>query len=203
MTLYTLFTLAIAMLLLSITPGPGVIAVISKSLSSGFRSSLAMVWGIVVGDLVFLLMAIFGLSAIASSFHELFVVISFLGAAYLIWLGIQQWRRPSASLQDEQHHSKGKAFWAGLAITLSNPKVILFYVALLPTFVTLESLAFIDIVLIGCVVSGVLGGVMVFYSLAASRARHLVTSARSQSRLQKMAGSVMICAGITLAIENQ
>lgn len=87
MTMYTTLAFAGAMFLLAATPGPGVFAVISRALASGFKNALFVVMGIVFADFLFLLLVVFGLSAIAAMMGEFFVLVKYLGGAYLIYLG--------------------------------------------------------------------------------------------------------------------
>lgn len=191
---------AAAMFVLAITPGPGVFATVSKALSSGFRSTLPVIAGIVVGDLVFLLLAVYGLSAVAESCNSLFVVIRYLGGCYLIWLGIKLWRStPRAEDVGEGTHRTGRySFLSGLSITLSNPKVILFYVSFLPTFIDMTALAPVDVAAVGGVLSAVLGGVMAFYAFTASRVRRVCKSTIARRRMDRVAGTVMAGAGAAL-----
>ena len=200
MTLFSILGLAAAMFLLAITPGPGVFATVSKALSSGFKHAVPVVIGIVVGDLIFLLLAIYGLSVIAETFGNLFTIIKYLGGGYLIWLGIKLWR--SNPIKAEITESKSQAgkysFLGGLSITLGNPKVILFYLGFLPTFIDLNMLSSIDVAIVAFVVSLVLGSVMLFYAFTASRARRLFKSESAQNKMNKTAGSVMIGTGAIL-----
>ena len=200
MTLFSILGLAAAMFLLAITPGPGVFATVSKALSSGFKHAVPVVIGIVVGDLIFLLLAIYGLSVIAETFGNLFTIIKYLGGGYLIWLSIKLWR--SNPIKAEITESKSQAgkysFLGGLSITLGNPKVILFYLGFLPTFVDLNMLSSIDVAIVAFVVSLVLGSVMLFYAFTASRARQLFKSEAAQNKMNKTAGSVMIGTGAIL-----
>ena len=200
MTILNILGLAAAMFLLAITPGPGVFATVSKALSSGFMHAVPVVIGIVVGDLIFLLLAIYGLSVIAETFGNLFTIIKYLGGGYLIWLGIKLWR--SNPIKAEITESKSQAgkysFLGGLSITLGNPKVILFYLGFLPTFVDLNMLSSIDVAIVAFVVSLVLGSVMLFYAFTASRARQLFKSESAQNKMNKTAGSVMIGTGAVL-----
>ncbi|RLA11464.1 MAG: LysE family translocator [Gammaproteobacteria bacterium] len=200
MTILSILGLAAAMFILAITPGPGVFATVSKALSSGFKHAVPVVIGIVVGDLIFLLLAIYGLSVIAETFGNLFTTIKYLGGGYLIWLGIKLWR--SNPVKPEITESKSQAgkysFLGGLSITLGNPKVILFYLGFLPTFVDLNMLSSIDVAIVASVVSLVLGSVMLFYAFTASRARRLFKSEGAQNKMNKTAGSVMIGTGVIL-----
>ncbi len=200
MTIFSVLGLATAMFLLAITPGPGVFATVSKALSSGFKHAIPVVIGIVTGDLIFLLFAIFGLSLIAETFSGLFTLIKYLGAAYLIWLGIKLWRSSpcSSDFSESKSLSKKYSFLGGLSITLGNPKVILFYLGFLPTFVDLNMLSILDVAIVACVVSIVLGSVMLFYAFTASRARQLFKSESAQNKMNKTAGSVMIGTGAVL-----
>ncbi len=200
MTIFSILGLAAAMFLLAITPGPGVFATVSKALSSEFKHAVSVIIGIVAGDLIFLLLAIYGLSAIAETFGTLFTIIKYLGGGYLIWLGIKLWRsNPTKSGIAESKPQSGKySFLGGLSITLGNPKVILFYLGFLPTFVDLNMLSTIDVAVVAFVVSLVLGSVMLFYAFTASRARQLFKSESAQKKMNKTAGSVMIGTGAIL-----
>ncbi|NIA31858.1 MAG: LysE family transporter, partial [Actinobacteria bacterium] len=91
MSLLSIFSLAIALFVLAATPGPGVFATISRSLASGFVPSLGVVAGIVTGDIIFLLFAILGMSAIAQIMGNFFVVVKIIGGIYLVFLGIKIW----------------------------------------------------------------------------------------------------------------
>jgi threonine/homoserine/homoserine lactone efflux protein len=199
-TLVSILGLAAAMFLLAITPGPGVFATVSKALASGFRHAVPVVAGIVVGDLVFLLFAIYGLAVIAETFSLMFTAVKYFGGVYLIWLGIRLWRSTPASLEIAESISQSKrfSFFGGLSITLGNPKVILFYLGFLPTFLDLQSLTNLDIAVVAFVVSVVLGAVMLLYAFMASRARELLKSERAQNRMNRTAGSVMIGTGAVL-----
>ncbi|MES9871633.1 MAG: LysE family translocator [Candidatus Sedimenticola sp. 6PFRAG7] len=200
MTVYSILGLSVAMFLLAITPGPGVFATISKALASGFRNTLPVIMGIVTGDLVFLLLAIYGLSAIAETFATLFTMIKYLGAAYLVWLGIRLWRAQPVltGITEPGKHPGRYSFLGGLSITLGNPKVILFYLGFLPTFVDLDNLSNPDVVIVAFVVSFVLGAVMLFYAYTASRAREMFRSKSAQRKMNRVAGSAMIGTGAIL-----
>jgi threonine/homoserine/homoserine lactone efflux protein len=200
MTLLSIAGLAAAMFFLAITPGPGVFTTVSKALSSGFKHTVPVIIGIVFGDLIFLLFAIYGLSTIAESFNALFLVIRYLGSGYLVWLGIKLWRSTPGSIDvaDIKTQSGKYSFLGGLSITLGNPKVILFYLSFLPTFVRLDQLSTFDIMVVATVVSLVLGSVMLFYAYTASRTRELLKSASAQKKMNKTAGTVMIGTGALL-----
>lgn len=203
MSLFSMFAFAGAMFLLAVTPGPGVFATVSRALASGFSNASFVVLGIVLGDIVFLLFAIFGLKSVALFLGELFVFVKYIGGAYLIYLGykILTSKEKSVEIKGKEELSWKKNFLTGLLITLSNPKVILFYLGFLPTFVDLNSLSAFDIVAISLIVTIVLGGVMLAYAYSASGAKKLFRSKSAQKRMNITAGSVMIGAGGALILK--
>ena len=203
MSLLNVLAFSIAMFLLAITPGPGVFATISRALSSGFSNASFVVFGIVIGDIIFLLLAIFGLSTIASILGDFFILVKYLGGTYLLFLGykILTSKEKETNLKGIHELSWKKNFLTGLIITLSNPKVILFYLGFLPTFINLQTLTTIDIFIISLIVSIVLGGVMLAYAYSASSAKDLFKSKSSKRKMNIAAGSVMISAGAVLIIK--
>jgi len=163
-----------AIFLLAISPGPGLLAVISKSISSGFKEASLMVAGIVTGDLIFLNFAIFGLSSLSTMEEDFFSVLKYLGGAYLVYLGIETiistQNKNSLFTKNSSYASSLGSYFTGLAITLSNPKVILFYLGFLPSFMDMSRIAKLDILIISIVIAFVLGAVMIVYAYMASNA---------------------------------
>jgi len=204
MSSISLFALAGAMLLLAITPGPGVFATVARALASGFKHSAVVVLGIVMGDIIFLLFAIYGLSAVAENLHGLFLAIKYIGAADLVYLGMSLWRaKPGAIKIDAVRELSWRSnFLTSLFITLGNPKVILFYLGFLPTFVNMTSLSSGDVLAIASVVTLILGATMLVYGYAASQARNLFQSTKSQRIMNRSAGSGMIATGVVLATKT-
>jgi len=204
MTFISIFAFSAAMFLLAITPGPGVIATISRALASGFNNAAFVVLGIVLGDIIFLLLAIFGLSAIATILGDFFVVVKYLGGLYLLFLGykILTSKDEETELKAVEELSWKKNFSTGLLITLSNPKVILFYLGFLPTFVNLQALTFFDILIISGIVTIVLGGVMLVYAYTASKTRKLFKNKKSKRKINLVASCVMILAGVILITKS-
>ncbi|MEJ2309152.1 MAG: LysE family translocator [Gammaproteobacteria bacterium] len=204
MTLFSTLALAGAMFLLAATPGPGVFATVARSLASGFGHAAVVVAGIVTGDLLFLLLAIFGLASFAGLLGEFFLVVKIAGGLYLLWLGYRIWRqRPGrVEIPGVRELSWKQNFLSGLVITLGNPKVILFYLGFLPTFMDLAALDGGDVVIVAAVVSVVLGGVMLAYAWSAARARELFRSSRAKRIMNRTAGGVMMTTGSVLIIKS-
>ncbi len=204
MSILTLTTFAAAMFLLAASPGPGVFATVARALSNGFAHAATLVLGIVTGDLIFLLLAVYGLSAMAEILGSFFVFVKYGGGLYLIWLGVKIWRSPTepVSIQRIKELSWTKNFSSGLVITLANPKVILFYLGFLPTFVDLASLSHLDILAISIVVTVVLGSVLLCYAWTASRAGQLFKSRKALKMTNRCASGVMITAGCAILLKD-
>ena len=205
MTIYSAIGFSVAMLVLAASPGPGVFATVARALASGFRPSLAVICGIVLGDVIFLLFAAFGLSMVARVLGNLFFIVKICGGAYLIWLGIRIWFKKPETVtrgQSVNPRSQWGNFATGLVITLSNPKVILFYCGFLPTFFDLSALTPVDLVIVVAIIAVVLGCVLGTYAFLASRARTMFSSNRAVKRLNRAAGGVMVAAGVAIAIRS-
>ena len=202
MNFISLLSLALAMLILAASPGPGVFATVARSLASGFRPALWVIAGIVIGDIIYLMFAVFGLSAFAKTFGELFVIVKICGGAYLIWLGLKIFfSEPSVEKPGKIRgkNSKPGNFLSGLMITLSNPKVILFYCGFLPTFADLQAMNTVDIIAVSVIVTAVLASVLTAYAYTASRARLLLSDRKSVRRMNRSAGGIMIATGAVIA----
>jgi len=206
MSLVSIFSFAIAIFVLAVTPGPGIFAIISRSLASGFKTTLLMIAGCVTGDIIFLLFAIMGMSVIAQTMGTLFLLVKIAGAGYLIFLGIKIWiAKPVPAHLQQINGNKVIGYGnylSGLGITLANPKVILFYCGFLPTFMDLESMTGFDIFLVTIVLAIVLSVVLISYSYLASSARLFFSSTRSVKWLNRTAGTVMISAGAAIAAKS-
>jgi len=205
MSLISALSLSIAMLILAASPGPGVFAIVARALASGFRPALAVITGIVIGDIIYLTFAVFGLSIIAQSLGELFIIVKICGGVYLFWLGLKIWfSKPLVAKSDPLHkkYSRSGNIISGLFVTLSNPKVILFYCGFLPTFIDLSTLKLIDITIIVCIITIVLSSTLVFYAYLASFARQSFPSDVATKRLNRSAGCVMMATGVFIAVKS-
>ncbi len=194
--------LAIICFIAMVIPGPGVLALLGHAMSKGLRRSAGFIIGMVTGDLIFLILVIGGLAIIAQSFQTTFLVIRIFAAGYLVFLGIKAWRAPPLDLEASNVPLRGdlRGFVSGLLLTLSNPKVIVFYVGILPGFIDLSALSLLDALMAVAIALGVLVCVLVCYAAAASRARTLLKSQRALKLMNRGSGSVLIGAGITIAV---
>lgn len=192
----------IAVFIFGITPGPGIFAILARALIHGARSCLALSVGMIISDILYLVAACFGLAAIATHYGEVFFVIRILGALYLLYLGYKMWTAPvdfNIDNPDQKQLSKRMGFLQGFLISASNPKVILFYIAFLPTFMDLTVLSGTDIVIASVLTFvGLLAGLMLIATFAA-KARVWFQSERAVKGLNRSAGSLMIGAAAYLA----
>lgn len=201
MTWDSLLAYAAAMAVFGLTPGPAVLGIVARCLAGGFRAGIAFNLGVVTGDLIFLAAAVYGLSAIAAALGEVFVVVQWLGAAYLVWLGIQLWRSAPVPLDAESAAPSGarSGLLAGLLLALGNPKGILFYGAFLPSFLDVAAVTPTDMAWLSLVTVTTLSAVNYGYGLLAARARRWFRSRRALVALNRGSGTVMIGAGLLVA----
>lgn len=198
MDLVTLIAFTTAYAIAVVIPGPGVTAVVARALGGGFTGAVPMVLGILVGDLVYLIFAIFGLAAIAAWFGPVFVVIKWAGAAYLLYVAWTFWSaKPGREQVKARKEDAWKTFLSGLALTLGNPKTIIFYLALLPTLIPLDrpmtALGFAELVLIVTVVLLIIG---LAYAALAAAAREFFRNTHALRTLNRTAGAIMASAAV-------
>ncbi|EAR10252.1 LysE family translocator [Reinekea blandensis] len=205
MTFEAAFSFFIIVFIFGVTPGPGVFAIIARALSTGGRSCWLLAFGMVVSDILYLIAACFGLAVIAQEWGEVFLLIRVVGAAYLAYLGWKMWTAPvSSSALDGPTGSRGAvlAFIQGFTISASNPKVILFYIAFLPTFLDVQRLSGGDILLVSVLtLISLMMGLMLIATLAAS-ARTFFETPRKARLLNKGAGSIMLGAAGFLLLKS-
>jgi len=197
MSLLTLFAFTVAYIVAVLVPGPGVAAIVARALGGGFRSAIPMIVGILVGDLIYLVFALFGLAAIATYFGPVFTVVRWGGALYLLYVAWKFWTAKPGKEQLGPRPPEPwlRTFLSGFALTMGNPKTIVFYLALLPTVVPLDKpitmLGFLELVGIVVVVLLAIG---TGYAALAAWARGVFTSSRAIRRMNRTAGVIMASA---------
>ena len=202
MTPAVFLTLTATVAVAALTPGPAVTAIVARAIADGPRAALAINAGVVTGDLLFFALAAAGMAAAASSLGDLFIVLRWLGAAYLVWQGVSLWRAQPGIVvpggTGHEHH-----FWrnygAGLLLMFGHVQAMLFYAALLPGFVNLASLTWTDFGLVALMLAVVIGGVNTGYALLAARARGFFANERAQRAIQRVAGTLMFVAAALVA----
>jgi threonine/homoserine/homoserine lactone efflux protein len=196
MDILTLAAFALTYAIVCIVPGPGVAAIVARALGGGFRGAVPMVVGILIGDLVYLSFAAFGLAVLASYFGAVFTVIRYLSAAYLLVIAWKFWTAKPGS---EQIGPKAARHWtqtllAGLLLTLGNPKTIVFYLALLPTVVPLDQITPAGFAELAAIVVVVLLIVCFTYAALAAKARDVFRSPPALRRLNRFTGAILALA---------
>lgn len=192
---------AAAAVLLAI-PGPTITLVIAYALSRGRSAAWWTVGGVVLGDFTAMTASLLGLGALLAASATAFTVVKWLGAAYLVWLGISLWRAPVAApeAQAAAVAVPGRRILAhAFAVTALNPKGIVFFVAFLPQFVSptaplLPQLVTLEITFL--VLAALNCGL---YALLAARARSRLSSPGARRWLNRIGGGVLVGAGIAAA----
>lgn len=196
-----LLALAGAMALLAAVPSLSVLAVTARAASGGFTHGLLTTLGILTADLLFIVLAIFGLVLLAEALGELFVLVRWLGAAWLVALGVLLWRAapPAGAAAVPVPPSRFASFLAGLLLTLGDQKAILFYLGFLPAFMDLATLTLVDAALV-CVAAVVaVGGVKLAYAAVAARAGRAL-GPQAGRWLNRLAAIVLVAAGLVVAL---
>jgi len=202
MTLSIIAALFGIMVVGAVIPSVSVLTVSATSAASGFIHGVFTTMGIVVGDILFILLAILGLSVLAETLGSMFVLVKYLGGAYLIWLGIELWRSKLNNVKADGaiETSLLASFLAGLFITLGDQKAILFYFGFFPVFLDLSAISYIDTSIIIVIAIVAVGGVKLAYAFLADRVSLLINS-RVYKGINITAGSVLIAVGIFVLVK--
>ncbi len=195
----------VAIIIFSVTPGPGVFILLARAMTQGAWSCFSLALGMGVSDIIYLVLSCFGLAAIAEHWGGFFTVIRILGAVYLIYLGWKMWKDRSHLVSESKSNaprSEFMSFFQGFIISASNPKVILFYIAFLPTFMDLTVLTGKDIAVASSLcLSGLMIGLMAI-AFSAAWARKYFRSERAMTGLNRIAGSIMMSAGVYIGTRS-
>jgi len=183
-----------------VIPGPVITAMVMRSLAHGFRSTIAMQAGLMLADSIQLMLVALGLAALAQSMGEAFLLVKIVGALYLVYLGYKYWTTPVTDVEVPQVLAPGKDFLAGLALGLGNPKAIAFWVALVPTVVDIQHITVSGYAAMLSVTLIVGPGIDSAYALLAARARKFFRASKARKRLNQVAGTALIGAGVAVAV---
>jgi threonine/homoserine/homoserine lactone efflux protein len=198
-----LLVFAGALLVNAGSPGPSIAALVSRVLTCGLRDVLPFLAAMWLGEVLWLTLAVAGLATIAETFHLLFVVIKWAGIAYLLYLAWKMWTAaatvdPAVLVADR---SPRRMFLAGMTVTLGNPKIMVFYLALLPSLVDLSTITLLGWAQLALTVLVVLMSIDLSWALLAVKARGFLRSPRSV-RLANRAGATMMT-GAAVAIATR
>ena len=200
------FSLAyfVVVFLFSITPGPGVFALIAKALKQGGYACWGLALGMTMSDIVYLLLVVWGLAYIANEYQLIFTLIRWGGASYLFFLAWQVWHAPIELNEAAETVTRSMganfilSYAEGMLISATNPKVMLFYIAFLPTFIDLTRLTSQGVVLVvGLNFIALMMGLMLI-AFSASKARKLLSQQKSVQHLNRITAGLMATAGLLI-----
>ncbi|MEM0936291.1 MAG: LysE family translocator [Pseudomonadota bacterium] len=198
--LTTLLVFGSALAVTAGSPGPSIAALTARVLTGGIGSVLPFLVAMWIGEAIWLTSAVLGLSALAAQASHVFILIKWLGIAYLLWLAWSMWQADPAAKTDLPRARSGWGmFGAGLALTLGNPKIMVFYVALLPSLIDLTALTVLGWVELLLVMLVVLVTIDLTWALGAERARRLLRSPRALRITNRVSAGAMAGAATALA----
>jgi threonine/homoserine/homoserine lactone efflux protein len=202
MTWYGLSVFSLVYVLAVAIPGPGVAAIVARGLGHGMRGAPAFIAGFLAGDLIWFTCAATGLAMLAQTAYMVFLVVKYLGVAYLLYLAHRLWTAPAQAMEASAEVGRERPlqlFLGSLALTLGNPKTMIFFLAVLPTVVELKSLSvggfFAIVSVIAVILPLVLGG----YAFGASRARRFFSTPKTVRWVQRGTGVAMASAAVAVA----
>lgn len=196
------FSYAVALGVAAASPGPGMAALVARSVSGGAISGFALLLGLILGDLIYLSFAVFGLAMIAEHFNALFDVVRWGAATYLCYLAWQFWFANHQAIEMEKSANKRElvsAALSGLTITLGNPKTIAFYLAILPLVIDLRGVSLQTwALMLAPLTILVLLSVGTLFIIAAVRVRRWLSSPHAQQNLFRGAATIMVVAAASM-----
>jgi len=197
----SLLIFAGALLVAAGSPGPSIAALVARVVSKGLRDVFPFLAAMWVGEAIWLSMAVFGLAFVAQTFHLAFLVLKWAGAAYLCWLAWKMWTAPVVVRGGEmpKAESPWRLFAAGMAVTLGNPKIMMFYMALLPAIIDLGAITLVGWAELTLTMALVLILIDLAWVVAAAQARRLLRSARAMRVANRVSAGTMAGAAAAIA----
>jgi threonine/homoserine/homoserine lactone efflux protein len=201
MSISSLLIFAAALFVAAGSPGPSIAALVARVISKGWRDVLPFLVAMWVGEAIWLSLAVFGLAFVAQTFHLAFVVVKWAGVAYLAYLAWKMWTAPVAVREGELpgNDSPAKLFAAGMAVTLGNPKIMMFYLALLPTIIDLASVSIVGWAELTVTMALVLVAIDLAWTFAAAQARRMLKSQRAMKIANRVSATTMAGAAAAIA----
>jgi threonine/homoserine/homoserine lactone efflux protein len=203
MTVAALLGFALALMVAAGSPGPSIAALVARVLTRGVREVLPFLAAMWIGEAIWLTITVAGLAVVAQAFTTLFIVIKFAGVGYLLWLAWRMWTAPADVAGDPMPSSRRpwRMFLTGLAITLGNPKIMVFYLAVVPTLLDLGHLTIGAWAELTLTMLAVLMAIDLGWALAAARARRLLRNRRAVRVTNRVSAAVMAGAAAAIAAE--
>ncbi|MCB1755594.1 MAG: LysE family translocator [Gammaproteobacteria bacterium] len=202
MEFMTWLAYVLAATLVIIIPGPTILLVVTHSMRHGKASTLPLVAGVAAGDFLAMLLSLAGLGVVMAASATLFSIFKFIGAAYLIYLGISLWRSESLLPDIEATDSAVKGaglFRQAFVVTALNPKGIIFFIAFLPQFVNPQGDRLTQLIVLGATFLIIATLNALFYSVFARRVAGFIKSPQRRRRFNRGGGAALVCAGLVTA----
>ena len=199
----TWLAFAITETVLCLTPGPAVLFVLAQALGGGRRAAFPASLGILAANTFYFLLSATSLGAVLVASYDLFFAVKWVGAAYLIWLGVRGLRARGSALGVSPavgDPTGGRLVARGFAVQVANPKAIVFFTALLPQFVDPTRSVPFQLAILAVTSVAVEFVVLNVYGALAGRAAHLAAQPRAVSLLERVAGGLLIAAGLRMAM---
>lgn len=185
----------------SLAPGSGTVNSISNGLSYGTRKSLAAIAGLQIGLAIHIVLVGAGIGALVAQSALAFTLIKWVGAVYLVWLGIQKWRDRSSLMVESatQNQRAGTLLRKAVLINLTNPKSIVFLVALFPQFLDPTGDQLTQLLVLGITTVTIDAFVMLGYTSLASQMGRFIRSDRIMRKINRVFGTMFMGCGALLA----
>lgn len=204
MEMHVYLTFIVATIIMIALPGPSVLLTVANSISFGWKKALFTVAGATMGIAVQLIVAAIGLTSLLNVIAEAFELLRWAGAAYLVYLGIKQWRCANAPQAIETSSvSQTNLFVQGLVVTIPNPKSLIFIAAFLPQFIDATRPIGLQFSIIVPTFLMITFTVTSAWAVAAGSARGFLQSQRAFQSVLRAAGGLMIIAGIGLGLARR
>lgn len=204
MTLAVWLGFLLASILIAVTPGPGAVLSMSNGMRHGYRAAFVGILGLQLALLAHLLLVAIGFGALLAASEVAFSVVKFVGASYLVWLGIQKWRaRPQPIAAELEKQPSRGLFLQGLLVNLTNPKAIVFVAALVPQFIDPARPLLPQYLLIATTLCLTDTLVMSTYALSAVRLGRWLRDPGMMRLQNRLFGGMFVSAGAALAISSR
>jgi threonine/homoserine/homoserine lactone efflux protein len=204
MHLASLLIFAAALFVAAGSPGPSIAALVARVIAKGFRDVFPFLLAMWIGEGIWLSFAVFGLAVVAQTFHLAFVALKWIGVGYLVYLAWKMWNAPVEARAGElpKEDSPTKLFFAGMAVTLGNPKIMMFYLALLPTIIDLATVTVAGWLELTLTMAVVLVCIDLSWALVATQARKLLKSPRAMKIANRLSATTMAGAAAAIAARS-
>ena len=198
MDLFTAISLVLATFIFAITPGPCSMAVLAVSSTRGVGAAIYFICGGVLGDLLYLSVAIFSLGLLFSYMEPLMPYVKTIGGVYLIYLGYKCFVARAEDLRVDKTAGGFRQFCAGLLVCISNPKVVIFYLSFLPLFIDLSSLDLLSGIELMLIIGVTVSVALLLITLMGSQLRKFIDKPNSVRWLNRFSGSLLAGVGVVI-----